>query len=228
MRQAFAIFAQECHRYLRIKGGPRRFWFPAVSMALPLQGRNGRVSASIESGLRPTFFCFKVPTSVNGRGLAVSTMDLQDQIFRIAAPIAKALDLELVEVACQGKGAGTVVLITLDKEGGIGIKECEGFHKSLGHALDLAELIPHAYRLEVSSPGLDRPLKHLKDYQRVVGRLLRVKVHEPTGGKSLCVGRLTMVNEEGVRLAVKQAKGVVQEIALTWPQIAGAKQEVEF
>ena len=158
----------------------------------------------------------------------MSTMDLQNQLFRMADPIARALDLELVDVACHGKGAGTVVLITLDKQGGIGIKECEGFHKSFGHALNLADLIPHTCRIEVSSPGLDRPLKCLKDYQRVVGRLLRVKVHEPNGGKGSCVGRLNTVDEEGVRLTVKHAKGSVQEIALTWTQIAGAKQEVEF
>ena len=158
----------------------------------------------------------------------MSTMDLQNQLFRMADPFAKALGLELVDIIYHGKGAGTVVLITLDKEGGIGIKDCEGFHKSFGHALDLAELIPHAYRLEVSSPGLDRPLKRLKDYQRVVGKLLRVKVHEPNGGKGSCVGRLTTVSDEGVLLAVEKAKGSVQEISFNWNQIADAKLEIEF
>ena len=165
---------------------------------------------------------------MNGIGSVVSAMDLQDQLFRLAEPFARALDLELFGIACHGKGAGTVILITLEKEGGIGIKECESFHKSFRHALDLAELIPHAYRLEVSSPGLDRPLKHLKDYQRVVGKLLRVKVHDPNGGKGSWVGRLTSVGEEGVLLAVTQPKGPIQEMAFTWDQIAGAKQEIEF
>jgi len=155
-------------------------------------------------------------------------MDLQDQIFRLADPIARAMDLELVEISCQGKGAGFVVLITLDKVGGIGIKECEGFHKSFRHAFDLADLIPHAYRLEVSSPGLDRPLKQLKDYQRVVGKLVRVKVVEATGIKSSRVGRLLTAGEEGIRLEVKQIKGPAQELGLRWEQIAGAKQEIEF
>lgn len=158
----------------------------------------------------------------------MSTMDLQNQIFRVADPIARALDLEVVEVLCLGRGAGTVIQITLDKEGGIGIKECEGFHKSFGHALDLANIIPHDYGLEVSSPGLDRPLKHPKDYQRVIGKLLRIKVHEPNGGKRTCVGTLTDVGEEGIRLAVTQTKESFQETFLTWNQIAGAKREIEF
>jgi len=158
----------------------------------------------------------------------MSTMDLQEQIFRIADPIAKALDVELVEVVCQGKGAGFAIYITLDKDGGVGIKECEGFHKSFGHALDLSELIPHAYRLEVSSPGLDRPLKYLKDYRRVLGKLLRVKVLEANGSKSSCVGRLLVASEDGIQLALKETKGAGKPISLTWDQIAGARQEVEF
>ena len=158
----------------------------------------------------------------------MSAMDLQNQIFRIAEPIATAMGVELVEVSCQGKGAGFLVLITLDKVDGIGIKECEGFHKSFGHALNVAELIPHAFRLEVSSPGLDRPLKQLKDYQRVIGKLLRVKVVDPTGAKSSCVGRLLMASEEGIQLGVKQQKGPLKHVSLGWDQISGGRLEVEF
>lgn len=158
----------------------------------------------------------------------MKTSDLQDQIAQIAEPIAMALNLELIEVLCQGRGAGMMVLVTLDKEGGIGIKECEGFHKSFSHALDVADLIPHAYRLEVSSPGLDRPLKQLKDYRRVLGKLLRVKVHEPNGGVGLRIGTLEFADEKGLRLVLKPVKGIQHEEFFTWDQVAGGKQEIEF
>lgn len=98
--------------------------------------------------------------------VAVERKDLGAQVQAIASPIAKALSLDLVEVSCQGGGNGIMVRVTIDKAGGVGIVDCEAFHHSLGRALDVADPIPHSYKLEVSSPGLDRPLKTPEDFQR--------------------------------------------------------------
>ena len=103
--------------------------------------------------------------------MTVSGQSLEQQIEHIASPLAKAHDVDLVEICCLGKGAGSCIRITIDKLDGVGIQECEALHHSLSRALDVLDPVPHAYRLEVSSPGLDRPLKHRKDYQRALEKI---------------------------------------------------------
>ena len=159
----------------------------------------------------------------------MDTKDLGKRVQGIAEPIARALDLELLEVRCQGKGTVTVICVTLDKEGGLGIRDCEQFHQSLRRALDVEVPAPYVYRLEVSSPGVDRPLKERKDFRRVLGRLLRVRVQDTDGGDRQVIGRLSAMTESGITLVVQLGKQrKANEIDLSWDSITEAKQEVEF
>jgi len=154
---------------------------------------------------------------------------LGSQVHRIAEPIAKALHLEIVEVECHGKGTKTVVRVIVEKEGGVGIKDCERFHHSLARALDVADPIPHSYRLEVSSPGLDRPLKQRKDYDQAIGRNIRVKVHDPIHGNGTFIGQLAEVNEQGITLQVPIRKSrTYRQVPLQWEAITQAKREIEW
>ena len=124
---------------------------------------------------------------------------------------------------------GLVIRVTLDKDGGVGIRDCEQFHQSLRRALDVIDPEPFPYRLEVSSPGVDRPLKNLKDYQRVVGKILQVKVRAPEGEQQQVVGRLSALTQEGLKLTVSSGKQRrTNEVDLLWDSITEAKQQVEF
>lgn len=195
---------------------------------MPLDGGNDTVLI-LGSGREPTFFCFIAPPRLHWLGLGLDTKYLGKQVQLIAEPIARALDLDLLEIACQGKGAGSVVRITLDKDGGVGIRDCEQFHQSLHRALEVADPVPFAYRLEISSPGVDRPLKNLKDYQRVVGRVLQVKIKDPEGGQQQVIGRLSALTNTGVTLSVRTGKQQkTHEVELLWDCITEAKQQVEF
>ena len=159
----------------------------------------------------------------------MDTKDLGKQVQDVADPIARALDLELLEVRCQGKGTGTVICVTLDKEGGLGIRDCEQFHQSLSRALDVETPVSCTYRLEVSSPGVDRPLKERKDFRRVMGRLLEVRVQGPDGEDRQVIGRLSALTESGITLVVQSGKKrKINEIDLSWECITGAKQKIEF
>ena len=195
---------------------------------LPLDGGNGTVRF-LGSGREPTFFCFVAPPRLHSLGLGLDTKYLGKQVQLIAEPIARALDLDLLEITCQGKGAGSVVRITLDKNGGVGLRDCEQFHQSLRRALEVADPVSFAYRLEVSSPGVDRPLKNLKDYQRVVGKVLQVKIQDPDGGQQQVIGRLSILTKTGVTLSVRTGKQQkTHEVELLWDSITEAKQLVEF
>lgn len=163
------------------------------------------------------------------KGLGLDTKYLGTRVRLTADPIARALDLDLLEVICQGKGIGLVICLTLDKDGGVSIRDCEQFHKSLRRALDVIEPEPFPYRLEVSSPGVDRPLKNMKDYQRVVGKVLQVKIQDSEGQLQKVVGRLSALNQDGLRLMVSSGKQKkTSEIDLLWDSITEAKQQVEL
>lgn len=181
----------------------------------------------MKSGPRPTFFCFAAPGNLTVERTGLGPRDLGKQIQEIANPIAKGLRLDLVEVTCHGSGPGSLVRVILDKMGGIGIIDCEQFHHSLSRALDVTDPVPHSYRLEVSSPGLDRPLKSFEDYQRSVGKLLRVKLRESVHGQGTYLGRLAEVHEHGIRLVLRKPKAR-DPIEVPWELIDEAKPEVEF
>ncbi len=154
-------------------------------------------------------------------------------VQHIAEPIAKALRLEIVAVECQGRGAGTIIRVFVSKEGGIDVRDCAQLHHSLSRALDVVDLIPHAYRLEVSSPGLDRPLKQRRDYQRVVGQNIRVTVHQPVDGHCTLKGRLAEVNDQGITLQVRTRSAQTRArpqgpVVLQWEAIAQAKREIDW
>ena len=156
-----------------------------------------------------------------------SPQQIAERVKAIAAPIVWALGLELVEVACSGQGARTVLRVFIDKPGGVSLNDCEQVHLSLGTALDVEDPIPHAYTLEVSSPGLDRPFKRREDYCRSVGKQVCVKLRRPHEGQWRVVGRLVEVEEPGVTLAVEQSRDG-RIIRLGWEAIAEARLEVEF
>ncbi|WP_447974891.1 ribosome maturation factor RimP [Nitrospira sp. Kam-Ns4a] len=155
------------------------------------------------------------------------SQQLAERVQAIAAPIVRALNLELVAVECTGQGARTLLRVFIDKPGGVSLSDCEQVHLSLGHALDVEDPVPHAYTLEVSSPGLDRPLKRPADYRRALGKRVNLKLRQPCEGQWRLVGMLQDVGERGVILVVgRPDEG--RPVLLEWEAIAEARLEVEF
>ena len=159
--------------------------------------------------------------------MAVSVENLEHRIQDAATPIAKALQVELVEVKCQGRGPNTIVRVTIDKPGGVGIRDCEQLHHSLSRALDVLDPVSPSYRLEISSPGLDRPLKHQEDFQRAIGKLVRITLLQPLQGEWVFVGRLTAVQDHEITIVIQTRSGT-QDRVLSRELIAKARLEVEF
>lgn len=160
-----------------------------------------------ESGLRPTFLFDLVNGTARetGRGESVKeSRPVVDRISEAVSPILWTLGLELVDVVCVGQGPRSVVRIFIDKSDGVTLDDCERAHKALGPALDVADPFPHAYTLEVSSPGLDRPFKRIQDYRRAVGKRVSLKLREPLAGQWRLVGTLTDVADKTVTLDVNE------------------------
>ena len=127
-----------------------------------------------------------------------------DRISDAVSPILWTLGLELADVICVGQGPRSVIRVFIDKPEGITLDDCERAHKALSPALDVADPFPHAYTLEVSSPGLDRPFKRIQDYRRAVGRRVTLKLREPLAGQWRLVGTLADVTEDAVTLEVSE------------------------
>ncbi|MGE0467838.1 MAG: Ribosome maturation factor RimP [Candidatus Nitrospira kreftii] len=153
-----------------------------------------------------------------GKGLQT----VADRVQEIISPILWTLGLELVDVVCVGQGPRSVVRVLINKPGGVTITDCEQAHKALGPALDVADPFPHAYTLEVSSPGLDRPFKRLQDFQRAIGKEVSFKLRQPVEGQWKVTGRLMEVDERAVVLAVG-APRMSHPMSLDREMIAEAK-----
>ncbi len=162
--------------------------------------------------------------------MMVSEHSLEQRIEQVALPLARALHVDIVEITCLGKGAGASIRVTIDKVGGLAIADCEQLHRSLSRSLDVLDPIPQSYRLEVSSPGLDRPLKQRNDYERVLQKLIRIHLLKPHQGKSSIVGHLNAVSDAGISLSIrspsKKAKEPIFQVA--WDMIAKGRLEIEF
>ena len=127
-----------------------------------------------------------------------------DRISEAISPILWTLGLELADVVCVGQGSRSVVRVFIDKPEGVTLDDCERAHKALGPALDVADPFPHAYTLEVSSPGLDRPFKRMQDYRRAIGKRVSLKLREPLVGQWRLMGTLMDVTDDSVTLDVSE------------------------
>jgi len=121
-----------------------------------------------------------------------------------AEPLLADMGMELVEVQFRREGHGWVLRLFIDKEGGITIEDCATVSREISAYLEVEDLIDHAYHLEVSSPGLERPLRKREDFVRFADRLARIKVREPLGGQRVLIGTLLGLEGESVVLAMEK------------------------
>jgi len=146
------------------------------------------------------------------------------QVDALALPIAERMGLEVVDVQVTGSGKTTVLRVLVDRpDGGITVDECAKVNESLSRQLDLYDLFPHAYTLEVSSPGLDRPLHTEADFRRFAGRRAEVTMGTAIEGQRRFRGRILGVVAAAAVLEIGQ-----QQVRLPLEQIASAKLAVEL
>jgi len=155
------------------------------------------------------------------------TENLIQVIRQVGDPIARALGVEILDLECIGNPNNPLVRLTLDKDGGVGITDCEQFHQSLRRTWEITQPSGPACRFEVSSPGLDRPLKDQKDFQRVQGQRIRVTLQNDTEKNAVLVGRLMAVTDTGLQLVDDRSKALLER-CVAWDDIVKAKIEIEF
>ena len=147
-----------------------------------------------------------------------------DSTAALVKPIIEANGMELVEVEYKKLYGTPTLIVYIDKEGGVSLDDCEKIHRLIDEPLD--ELDPTAdaaYNLNVSSPGLDRPLKIERDYMKNIGKSIDISLYEPIGGKKKFTCTLVSYDSDNI---VADIDG--EQITLNIKQIAVAKPTITF
>jgi len=148
---------------------------------------------------------------------------VQEEIEKIVA----SEGLELVHIDYRRQGHGFLLRVDIDKEGGVTLDDCQLVSQQVSTYLDVDDVVPAEYELQVSSPGLDRKFYRDSDYQKFVGRLVRVKTSKAIRGLHVIVGRLKEF--DGSRIVVTDPvmkKDADYEISLA--EIKETRLEVEM
>ena len=127
---------------------------------------------------------------------------IRQSIAEIVEPLLQTQGFELVELQLQQHKGQWLIRVFADTAGGISLEDCQRVSHAIGQAFDAEDLIATSYVLEVSSPGLDRPLRTARDFQRQRQRLVMVFLHTPLMGQTQHTGRVAAVTESHLVLHV--------------------------
>lgn len=147
-----------------------------------------------------------------------------DKIKEIIEPILREENTELVEVIYRRESGSQVLRLLVDKEGGIQLSDCVRLNEKISQVLDEKDIMSERYILEVDSPGIDRPFKIKRDYEKAKGRMVRVTLNEPVLDKKEYIGRLEEVLDESIKIDTEK-KGVLE---IPFTKIIRTRQEVGF
>lgn len=123
---------------------------------------------------------------------------LTEKLNAIIAPTVTALGYELVGFELTSGGRGSLIRIYIDNPSGVTVSDCERVSRQVSAVLDVEDPIPGGYDLEVSSPGLDRPLFTLDHYRRFIGKRVKIRLRKPQNDRRNYTGILTAVEQEFV------------------------------
>ena len=126
----------------------------------------------------------------------------QSAVRAAAEPVLSCLGLELVDVEIVGSGRARTLRLTIDRDGGIDLDALASANRPLSDALDAVEVLSGPYTLELSSPGLERPLQRPADFRRFVGTAVSVKSHDPVAGARRHRGLLVDADDSAIGLEV--------------------------
>ena len=147
-------------------------------------------------------------------------MEVREEVRQLAEPLAEELGYEVVDVEHAVQGRHRVIRVLLDKPTGISIADCAAFSRRLEDCLDMNQTVTGSYRLEVSSPGIDRPLRTLEAASRFSGRRAALATHEARDGRRNYEGRLLGPDGRG-RAGIRTDDG--EEFWFEWSEIRSAR-----
>ncbi|HWI40122.1 MAG TPA: ribosome maturation factor RimP [Verrucomicrobiae bacterium] len=155
--------------------------------------------------------------------------DIAGKIFPLAERIVASLRMELVDLEYKREGRSMVLRLFIDREGGVSLDDCADVSREVSAVLDVEDVIPGAFNLEVSSPGLNRPIRKPEDYARFTGRLVKIRTYElledeAGNRRKTFLGDLLGLERGVVRLKLREG----QHASIPLEKIAAANLEFEW
>ncbi len=148
---------------------------------------------------------------------------LPSRVATIVEPVLHQLGFRLVRVRVSGAEGCTVQIMAERPDGSMTVEDCEEVSRALSPALDIADPIDRAYRLEISSPGIDRPLVRKSDFERYAGHVVRIEMSMPVDGRKRFKGTLAGTEGEAARLMRDDAEGEDAVVLLPIDDMSEAK-----
>tara|TARA_Y100000031_G_scaffold140901_1_gene168970 strand:+ start:83 stop:556 length:474 start_codon:yes stop_codon:yes gene_type:complete len=155
--------------------------------------------------------------------VSIEKSSINEELRSLMKPIMEAEEMELVDIEYKSGPKG-VLRIFIDKAGGVNLSDCEKISSKVGTLLDIEDVIGSQYVLEVSSPGLDRPLKNEADYRRNKGKRVKIYIDGLLKGKKTLIGQIISASDQKVNLKEKSGKIINVPIA----DIAKGILEIDF
>jgi len=149
--------------------------------------------------------------------------EILDRVRMIADPILSSEGMDLVEIEYRRESKGWILRLYIDKEGGVTLDDCARISQEVGRSLDVEDFISTPYTLEISSPGLTRPLKTEKDFMRYRDRLIKVRTIDPIENRRQFKGKLLGVSDN--RIEIEMEGGILQ---IPLSNVAKASLEIEW
>ena len=157
--------------------------------------------------------------------------DVVEQVRTVAARVAASYGLDIFDVQFRREAPGMVLRVQIDRPGAaataedsVSVEDCAAISRDLSAVLDVEDIVPTAYTLEVSSPGLDRPLRSADDFRRFAGRRAKLVMREAVDGQTFFKGRLGGVEDGRVVIETEDRRRHLVPIGI----ITRANLEVEF
>lgn len=183
-----------------------------------------RIRTSLERvGLYPLFFVEGYERD-GGILLQEAYGELEKAVLEVLHPIVEENSCELVDIKYLRESGGRVLRIYLDKEGGVTVDDCANISRELGVVLDAYDIMPkNSYALEVSSPGLRRPLNTQSDYERFKGRKVKIKTTDPVEDRRVFSGTLLGMRGEMILVEVDG-----RPYSVPFGSVSRANLEIDF
>jgi ribosome maturation factor RimP len=149
---------------------------------------------------------------------------LKVEIRKIIEPVINALGIEIDHIELNRMGRKALLRVFIEKEEGVSIDDCELVSREIEAVLDVEDPIPYSYILEVSSPGLDRPLNNPEDFKKYSGRTIRVVTHGPIEKQTFFIGKLIEAGDAEIVVLLPNSR----KVSIAYENISRARLEVEI
>lgn len=152
-------------------------------------------------------------------------INVKNAVENLVKPIVESEGMELVDVEYKKEGKSWYLKIFIDKNDGVTLDDCQNISYQIEKLLDVEDIIPDSYTLEVSSPGIERPLKKNSDYSRFKNRLVKISLYSPINNKKIIVGKILDTADELISIEEVESKDMIK---ILFKDVAKAHLKSEF